>query len=354
MYQLIKALTELHGPCGHEQEITRYIREKTAELADSVEVDAVGNVICRTKGSQPGPRVIVTAHMDEVGFVIKKIEENGLLRFEKLGGHDDRILLAQKVEVTTEQGHLRGIIGTISAHYMKFDNPDAVRKHKELYIDIGASSKSEAELLGVQVGDIATWCSETEYLGSEKTGRIVGKGFDDRAGCAVLIRVLQELKNRDFAGEVIALFSVQEEVGLRGASIAANHIEADAAIAVDTTAVSDTPESTMDNSLKLGDGTGIKIMDFSLIAHPAIKKTLVNLAREREISFQREVFPGIGTDGGALILGGRGIPTGVLSIPSRYAHSPVEVIDMGDLQATVDLLLSFIESLSERSSFTFL
>jgi endoglucanase len=246
------------------------------------------------------------------------------------------------------------MIGTISAHYMKFDNPDAVRKHKELYIDIGASSKSEAESLGVQVGDIATWYSETEYLGNEKTGRIIGKGFDDRAGCAVLIEVLKELENRDFAGEVIALFSVQEEVGLRGASVAANHIEADAAIAIDTTAVSDTPESTMDDSLKLGDGTGIKIMDFSLIAHPAIKRTLVKLAGEHDIPFQREVFLGIGTDGGALSLGGRGIPTGVLSIPSRYAHSPVEVMDMRDLQATVDLLLSFIESLSERSTFTFL
>ncbi|WP_216829302.1 M42 family metallopeptidase [Alkalihalobacterium elongatum] len=354
MYELLKTITSLHGPCGYEQPITKWIKDTVKELVDEVTVDGLGNVIARKKGSTLGPKTIITAHMDEIGFIVKKIEENGLIRFEKLGGHDDRILLAQKVQVRTKTGLLTGVIGTISAHFAKFDDPKKVRNHRQLYIDIGASSKEAAEQLGVEIGNPITWSPSMEYLGNEQTGRLVGKGFDDRAGCAVIIETLRELQGVSFAGEVIAIFTVQEEVGLRGAQVAARNVEADVAIAVDTTAVSDTPEETMDQTLHLGGGTGIKVIDFSLIAHPTVKEKLLNLANERNINFQHEVFPGIGTDGGAVSLANKGIPTGVLSIPSRYAHSPVEVIDMADLLATKDLLREFITSLNEDTDFSFI
>ncbi len=353
MFQLLKNLTSLHGPCGYEQPVSYYIKEYVKELVDEVKIDPIGNVIAMKRGRKPGPKVIVTAHMDEIGFIVKKIENNGLLRFEKLGGHDDRILLAQKVKVRTKDGELLGVIGTMSAHFVKFDDPTKVRKHGQMYIDIGAKSKEDALSIGVQIGTPITWATELELLGNEQTGRVVGKGLDNRAGCAVVIRLLENLQQLDFAGEVIALFTVQEEVGLRGAQVAARNIFADVAIAIDTTAVSDTPEETMDQTLHLGQGTGIKIIDFSLIAHPRVKETLINLADEQEISYQYEVFPGIGTDGGAVALSNKGIPTGVLSIPSRYAHSPVEVIDLNDLQATVDLLTAFITDLDDDSSFPF-
>ncbi|CAM3583269.1 M42 family metallopeptidase [Aeromicrobium ponti] len=353
MIELLKTLTNLSEPCGYEHAVSYYIKEYLEDKTDSVMIDPIGNVIARKKGSKPGPAILLTAHMDEIGFMIKKIESNGLLRFEKLGGNDDRILLAQPVKVMGTEGEVHGVIGTMSAHYVKFDDPNKVRKHSQMYIDIGASSKEEAEEMGIEVGTPVTWGTEFLVFGPEGSRKIRSKALDDRAGCAVLIQALDELKDSTFAGELILLFAVQEEVGLRGAKTAAEHIQADAAIAIDTTAVSDTPEETMDGSLGLSRGAGIKVMDFSLIVHKTMKDMLVKIAKENSIPFQLEVFPGIGTDGGAVAYANKGIPTGVLSIPSRYAHSPVEVIDYTDLEATKDLVKAFILNLEEDQKFPF-
>ncbi|OCA87718.1 endoglucanase [Bacillus sp. FJAT-27225] len=353
MLELLKTLTGLSGPCGYEHSVSYFIRDYVREKTDEVRIDPIGNVIARKKGSKSGPAVLLTAHMDEIGFMVKKIEENGLLRFEKLGGNDDRILLAQPVTVMGSQGLLPGLIGTISAHYAKFDDPSKVRKHQQLYIDIGAASKQEALDMGVEIGTPITWGSEFTVFGPKSKPRVRAKSLDDRAGCAVLLQVLDEIQDQDFAGELIFLFAVQEEVGLRGAKTASEHLQADAAIAVDTTAVSDTPEEMMDQSLRLGRGTGIKVMDFSLIVHKTMKDKLIHLAKENNIPYQLEVFPGIGTDGGAVNYANKGIPTGVLSIPSRYAHSPVEVVDLGDLEATKDLVKEFVLSLEKTTSFEF-
>lgn len=354
MEHLLRKLTELHGPCGYEQPVSKWVRDTVKPLVDEIKLDSLGNVIATKKGSSPGPSMIMTAHMDEVGFIIKKIETDGLLRFEKLGGNDDRFLLTQKVQIRTKEGLVTGVIGSISAHYAKFDDTSLVRNHRQLYIDIGVSTKQEAEGMGIEIGSPVTWAPQMDYLGNETTGRFTGKGFDDRAGCAVLIQTLEELQESSFAGELTAIFTVQEEVGLRGAQVAARRVTADVAVAIDTTAVSDTPEPVMDNTLALGKGTGIKVLDLSLISHPAVKERLISLAEKEKIQYQLEVFPGIGTDGGAMSLANQGIPTGVLSIPSRYAHSPVEVIDRKDLTATKELLKTFILSLDETSSFSFL
>lgn len=334
MIELLKDLSQLHGPCGFEEDVAIYIANRLRGKVDSIDVDGAGNVIVTKKGNQPGPTIVVAAHMDEVGFIVKKIENNGLIRFEKLGGHDDRILLSQRVQVKTKTGMRSGVIGTISAHMVKFDDPQKVRAHKQLYIDIGASSKTEAEQLGVEVGDSIVWHPHFDYLTDT---RVSGKAFDDRAGCAILISVLEDLQASDFSGEIIGAFTVQEEVGLRGARAVSHGVTADIAIALDTTAVSDTPEEMMDHTLSLGNGTGIKVIDFSLIANKKVKDHLVELAKKHHISYQLEVFPGIGTDAGELSLAGNGIPTGVLSIPSRYAHSSIETIDTKDYQATKDL-----------------
>ncbi|PLR80898.1 endoglucanase [Bacillus canaveralius] len=351
MLKLLKTLTSLSGPCGYEHSVSYFLQDYLKDKTDEVFIDPIGNVIARKKGDKPGPVLLLTAHMDEIGFIVKKIEANGLLRFEKLGGHDDRILLAQPVRIMGEKGELSGVIGTMSAHYVKFDDPAKVRKHSSLYIDIGASSKQEAEEMGVEVGTPITWGTEFQVFGPESRPLVRSKALDDRAGCAVLVKVLEELQEVSFAGELIFLFAVQEEVGLRGAKTAAEHLFADAALAVDTTAVNDTPEETMDQSLSLGAGTGIKVMDFSLIVHKTVKNLLVKLAKEQGIPYQLEVFPGIGTDGGAITYSNKGIPTGVLSIPSRYAHSPVEVVDIRDIEATTELVKAFI--LEEGKNFAF-
>jgi endoglucanase len=353
MIEILKKLTSLLGPCGYEHAVSYFLKDYLENKVDEVRIDPIGNVIATKKGGKPGPTVILTAHIDEIGFIVKKIEANGLLRFEKLGGNDDRILLAQPVTVMGNKGEISGVVGTMSAHYVKFDDPSKVRKHSQLYIDIGASSIEEAEELGIEVGTPITWGTPFQQFGPASSPKIRSKSLDDRAGCAVLLQALEELQDTKFSGELIFLFAVQEEVGLRGAKTASEHIQADAAIAVDTTAVSDTPEETMDQSLSLGKGTGIKVMDFSLIVHKTMKDMLIKLAKEQNIPYQLEVFPGIGTDGGAVNYASKGIPTGVLSIPSRYAHSPVEVIDVGDLIATKDLVKAFILNLNEGQTFPF-
>ncbi|MBS4174483.1 M42 family metallopeptidase [Bacillus sp. FJAT-49736] len=351
MLEIVKRLTSLNGPCGYEHNVSYFIRDYVKDLVDEVRIDGIGNVIAIKRGELSGPKVLLTAHMDEVGFIVKKIEENGLLRFEKLGGHDDRILLAQQVMVIGNSGEVHGVIGTMSAHFVKYDDPMKVRKHSHLYIDIGATSKEEAENMGIEVGSPVTWATEMKVIGPKGKEMIMAKSLDDRAGCAVLLQLLKELQNEIFVGEITFLFSVQEEVGLRGAETAIKTLEVDAAIAIDTTAVSDTPEETMDKTLFLGHGTGIKVMDFSLIVHKTMKNHLVSLAKANGIAYQLEIFPGIGTDGGAVALANHGVPTGVLSIPSRYAHSPIELVSVADLEATKDLLKAFVLDLSEETSF---
>lgn len=350
MEQLVKELTAIHGPCGFEEDVAKYIASRLKGKVDHMEVDGAGNLIVSKKGSQVGPKIVVAAHMDEVGFIVKKIEENGLIRFEKLGGHDDRILLSQRVQIKTSQGLRLGVIGTISAHMMKYDDPKKVRPHQRLYIDAGASSKKEAEEFGIRIGDPITWYPHFDHLSET---RIVGKAFDDRAGCAVLIQALEDLNKDDFSGEFVGIFTVQEEVGLRGARVASHQQNADVALALDTTAVSDTPEEMMDQTLAIGNGTGIKVLDFSLIANKKVRDHLIELADASKIPYQLEVFPGIGTDAGELSLAHQGIPTGVLSIPSRYAHSSIEVIDLYDLEATKNLLVAFVKNMRYSNSYKF-
>ncbi|WP_096187105.1 M42 family metallopeptidase [Evansella halocellulosilytica] len=351
MRELLQELTKLSGPCGFEHDVARYIYERVSKITDDVSIDGIGNVIAKVNGANDGPSLVVSAHMDEIGFIVKKIEKNGLIRFEKLGGHDDRILLAQKVQIRTENGIRYGVIGTISAHMMKYDNPEKVRKHSELYIDVGVDSKAEVTELGIQIGDPITWAAGEIEFGKN---RIIGKGFDDRVGCAILLNALEETDFSNVYGTVYAVFSVQEEVGLRGAKVAGQQIQADLSLAIDTTAVSDTPEAMMDDTLALGKGPGIKVMDFSLIASVSVRKKMIQVAEEQQIPYQLEVFPGIGTDGGAISQSQDGVPTGVISIPSRYAHSPVEVLDLSDIENSKNLLKQFMLSMREKSEFRFI
>lgn len=354
MNKLLAELTRLIGPPGFEEDVVQYIYKKVKPIADEVRVDGIGNVIATKKGQGKGPSLLLSAHMDETGFIVKKIEQNGLIKFEKNGGHDDRILLAQKVRLRTETGIIQGVIGTISAHYAKYDDASRVRKHSELYIDVGARSQDEVKEMGIEVGTPVGWGTELDYIG-QANGRqmLVGKAFDNRASCAILIQLLEELQSTELTGDLHLVFSTQEEVGLRGAQVASFNTKPDIALAIDTTAVSDTPENVMDQSLFLGKGPGIKVMDFSLIAHPWVRKRLIKVANENQIPYQLEVFPGIGTDGGALATSLGGIPTGVISIPTRYAHSPVEVIDPQDFQLCFELAKQFILSLNQDTVVSF-
>jgi tetrahedral aminopeptidase len=341
----LRDLVALTAPSGQEEDVARFVARRCRELADEVVVDPLGNVIAKRKGSQPGARsLVISAHMDEIGFIVRKIEPNGFLRFEKVGGHDDRILPAQRVWVRGFKGRLLGVIGCKSAHLSK-EERDKVVPHTQMYIDIGAQSADEVQSMGVSVGDPAGYVGELAEVGLN-TGRYIAKSLDDRAGCAILLKLLEDLKGQELPGDLFAVFSTQEEVGLRGARTAAQAIQADVALAVDMTAADDTPEFTT-KWLELGKGPGIKIMDFSLLAHPAMRRALQAAADRAGIEAQPEILTGIGTDAGALHQAGRGAPTGAISVANRYTHSPIEMLDIRDLEGAYQLLQEFVAGLQE-------
>lgn len=337
----LRDLVNLTGPSGQEEPVARHVVKVLGDegLADEVQVDALGNVIAIRRGRPGGRSLVLSAHMDEIGFIVRKIEADGYLRFEKLGGHDDRILLAQRVWVRGGRGPLLGVIGCKSAHLSAGDR-DRVVKHTEMYIDIGARSADEVRAMGVSLGDPIGYVGGLAELGLN-TGRYIAHGLDDRAGCAVLLELLASLKGVELPGDLYCLFSVQEEVGLRGARTAGQAILADVALALDMTAADDTPD-TGTKHLRLGAGPAIKIMDFSLLAHPAVRRALEQAAREAGVETQAEILTGIGTDAGALHQAGPGAPTGALSVANRYTHSPVEMLDLKDLEGAHALLRAFV------------
>lgn len=351
MEKLIQELISLPGACGQEHAVIRYLYERLKDQVDECHINGLGDLIVTRKGAFDGPVLAVSAHTDEVGFIVRKIEKNGLIRFEKLGGHDDRILLSQKVIVHGAKGPCPGVIGTISAHMQRFDNTSLIRNYREMYIDIGAEDADEVREMGVSAGDQITWDTVFTRCGRN---RAYGHAFDDRCGCAVLVKAIEDTDFSKVHGTLTAIFSTQEEVGLRGAEAAAASIKADVALAVDTTAVSDTPEAMMDNTLALGAGAGIKIMDFSLLASKAVWTFMRDIAEENGIPYQLEIFTGIGTDAGALHQAAGGVPSGVISVPSRYAHSSIEMIDMRDFENCEKLLEAFLYGMKDKSQFTFI
>ena len=355
MFSLLKELCDTGGPSGYEQDIQRKVFRLIKDHVDECKVDALGNIIAKMKGNSEFPSLMVAAHSDEIGFVVKKIEPNGLIRFEQVGGFDNRLLLSQPVVIKSDNGSVHGVIGTISAHYVKWDDPNRVSNHRELYLDIGALDDEEVAGMGVRVGQPISYGTELKKIGPENAPKAMGKALDDRAGTALLIDLIGKLKeDKDERGDIYLAFTVQEEIGLRGASVVAAKIKPDFAIAVDTTPTSDTNDVIMTGTRRLGEGPCIKLADKSLISHPLVSQQLRKVAEDNAIPYQEEIFMGIGTDAGAIHMTGEGIVTGGISIPSRYTHSPHEVVDLKDIAHSSQLLVGFIKSLNELKGKGFL
>ncbi len=270
---------------------------------------------------------MVAAHMDEIGVVVTYIDQKGFLRFAPLGGIIPITVLGQRVVFA------KGIIGTFGEE--KRESLREELRFEKMYLDIGARDKVEAETM-VKVGDVATFQREMVDQG----GRLIGKAMDDRAGCAVLISTLRELKKPAY--EVYFVFTVQEEVGIRGAVTSAYGIDPQIGIAVDITTTGDTPEAHP-MAVSLGKGPAIKVKDTRIVTHPRVRDQLINIAREEKIPYQLEILERGGTDAGAIHLTREGVPTGAISIPGRYIHTPSEMIDYQDLSGAQLLLQRFLE-----------
>ena len=325
MKSLIQKLVETISPSGFEAQIREIIRAEIAPLADEVRVDALGNLIARKgQGSPAGRKIMLAAHMDEIGVMVTHVDENGFTRFTTLGGVSPRTCIG---------GRVRFLSGQIGVIYMERpEDPNRLPAFEKMYIDIGANSRASNPL---KVGDVAGFDRPFVDLGS----RLIAKSMDDRISVAVMIEALRQLK--DTPHEIYFVFSVQEEVGVRGATTAAFGIDPDLGLSVDVTLVGDTPKG-IKMEVGLGKGPAIKVRDGGMLADPRVVNWMVQTAEKAQIPYQLEVLEGGSTDASAMQLTRAGVPAGCLSIPCRYVHSPSEMVDYADVQNAVRLLVELI------------
>ncbi len=323
MKEVIKSLVEVYGPSGSEGQVREVIAAQIKGLADSVRVDAMGNLIATVHGKGGGRRIMVAAHMDEIGVVVSYVDEEGFLRFGPVGGVFPQTLIGGRVRFANGR---RGVIGA------EQKGVEGQPRLDQLYIDVGARSRDTAP---VGVGDVACFDRLFEDLGE----RLVAKAFDDRIACAILVQTLKELGETPH--ELTFVFTVQEEVGLRGAQASAYSVDAELGIAVDVTATGDTPESRM-MAVALGQGPAIKVKDRGMLTHPGMRQWMVDTARKAGLPYQLEVLEMGTTDGMVMQTTRAGLPVGVLSVPTRYLHTPSEMVDYQDVQNGVRLLVALL------------
>ena len=327
LYSVLERLCLATSVSGRESKVREEISDIIAPFVDSVSVDALGNLIALKKGK--GERkIMLCAHMDEIGFIVNFIEDNGMVRVGTLGGI--RLAAASFGFVVSEKGALGALCANADAKPEDY-------KADVMYIDIGASSKEEAEKY-VSIGDTFVCAPRLERLLGE---RVCGRPIDDRVGCLALLALAERLSNVELCDDIYYVFSVQEEVGLRGSRPATFAISPDVAICFDVTSTGDTP-SAKPMACSVGKGAAIKIKDNSVICHPRLVSELCELAEKNSIPYQREVLTFGGTDTASMQLTGMGCIAGALSIPTRYVHSSVELCDMGDVIACIDLAEKYI------------
>src|SRR5512136_580985 len=313
--------------------------ERLKPLADKVVVDKLENVVALKKGKKNAPKVMLAAHMDEIGLMVKNITKEGFLQFAKMGGIDDRILLAQKVVVFTSKGPMDGIVGSKPPHIQKEEERKKILAFDELFIDVGAENKEDAAKKGVKVGDAIGFDQKYRKIGNDT---VIGKAFDDRVGCAVMIEALKLLRKTNCT--VYAVGTVQEEVGLRGAGTAAFSIEPDVAIALDVTVAGDVPGvREFDTTIKMGKGPALTVTDSGLITHPKVMRLLLETAEETKIPYQLETGLMGTTDAARISMTREGVPSGTISIGTRYIHSPIGMLSLKDAEDSAKLTAAAIE-----------
>jgi endoglucanase len=343
--QLLEKLSNAFGPSGNEEDVTELLREELEGYADETRVDKLGNIFFYHNGKEKYPKIMLSAHTDEIGFIITFIEQDGFLRFDTLGGITSNIMPGQRILLRGEKGYLKGIVGTKPPHIMTIEEQNRIIPKEDLFIDIGADSLNQAQEKGADVGMMGVFDVEFADLGD---GYFRGKAFDDRAGCTVLAEAFKSLK--DSQCNVVAVGSVQEELGIRGAKTAAWQVDPDYGLALEGTFVADVPNTRPDRvSSKIKGGPVITILDKTAFTHPIVLKALVKTARERSIPFQFKKVPVGGTDAGAIHLTKAGVPSGTVAVPCRYIHGPASIAHIDDLRNTIRLVTEFVKTISSST-----
>jgi endoglucanase len=339
----LEKLSNACGVTGRENEVRNLMIEMIKPYVDEIVVDKLENVIAIKRGEKSSPKVMLAAHMDEVGLMVKTISKQGFLRFTKMGGIDDRILLAQKVRVYTRKGLLLGVVGSKPPHIQKEEERKKVMAYDELFIDIGAESREDANAMGVRIGDPIAFDVKYAQLNKDV---VIGKAFDDRAGCAVMVEALKQVGKTNCT--ICAVGTVQEEVGLRGATTAAFGIDPDVGIALDVTVAGDVPSvREKDTNVKMGKGPTLTVADAGLISHPKVLYMLMDVAEEKKIAYQLETGLKGTTDAARISLTRQGVPSGTVSIAARYIHSPASMISLKDAKNSAKLVAAAIEKIQK-------
>ena len=342
---MLAEFTLTDGISGHEKEVARVFKKWSQDSVDEIFFDQLGSIVAHKKGVENGPKVMLAGHIDEIGFLVKNIDDKGFLRIHPVGGWWPHVLLSQAVTIKNRKGEeFIGVVGSKAPHGMKPSVRNQVMAIDDVFVDLGLRSKEEVLALGIQIGDPIT--PKAAFYEMANPNFLMSKAWDDRIGAAIVVDVLRKLKDEQTQAHVYGVGTVQEEVGLRGAKTASQMINPDIGITLDVTIATDTP--TEDNRIKLGVGTTLEIMDGSHIGHKGLLYYLQDLSEELGIDQQFEVLSAGGTDSGEIHKAHDGVIAVTISIPARYIHSHLGIIHRKDYADTVTVLTEFIKRLDQN------
>jgi endoglucanase len=343
---LLKELTEAHGVPGYETPIRAVVRKYLKPLGE-LSQDKLGSVICRQKGGTEKPRVMLAGHMDEIGFMVKQLSNEGFIKFLPLGGWFDQVLLGQRVLIKTGKGDVVGVIGAKPPHLLTAEERAKVVLRKDMYIDIGASSKAEVEAAGVRIGDPIVPRADFQVLANGKT--YLSKAFDDRIGLAMMVSALQALQERPHPNTLYGTATVMEEVGLRGATTSVDAVQPDVAIILEADIAGDVPGIKPEEStVKLGGGPSLLAYDARMIPNLKLRDLVLQVAGSLEIAVQLSTIEGGATDGAPIHVYKTGVPTVVICVPARHIHSHSSIIHRQDFDDAVKLLVELLTRLDKK------
>ena len=343
---ILKDLCEADGISGFEKEVSRVMKHHMEELVDEIFYDNLGSIIGVKKGDKNGPKIMISGHMDEVGFMVRSITEEGYIKMLPVGGWWGHVLPTQELIITTSSGRkIKGIVGARAPHGMSVEEKSKVMEVANLFLDLGVESKEEVEKLGVAIGDMVTPNTKFELMNNPNY--FIGKAFDDRMGCGIAIEVLRALEGEKHNANIYAVGSVQEEVGIRGARTATNLIRPDVAFALDVTTAKDTPIES--DGIKLGCGVLLSSLDSLTIAHKGLLEKMQNICNDLNIEFSTDFMVAGGTDACNIHKSFDGIITMTLSVPTRYMHSHKLIIHRKDYTETIKVLAEFCKILDSET-----
>ncbi|UOQ47188.1 M42 family metallopeptidase [Gracilibacillus caseinilyticus] len=346
--QMLQELTDARSVPGDEKEAREVMKKWISPYADKVYTDHLGSLIAEKNGDANGPKIMVAGHLDEVGFMVTRIDDKGFIYFQTVGGWWSQVMLAQRVTILTKTGDVTGIIGSKPPHILSAEARKKPVEIKDMFIDIGASSREEAQEFGVKPGDSVVPYFEFTQMKNEKL--LLAKAWDNRIGCAIAIEVLRQLKEEQHPNRVYGVATVQEEVGLRGAKTSANAIEPDIGFAVDVGIAGDTPGvSDKEADSKIGDGPQIILYDASMVSHKGLRDFVVDTAEKNNIPYQYSTMAGGGTDSGSIHVTANGVPALSITVATRYIHTHAAILHQDDFENAVKLIVEVIKKL-DRST----